>query len=254
MSREFYPSLRFLSSGLQWQKSVLSWINHTHTHIYIYMHVYIYVYIYIYIYIYIVRFSTLLSSLLPALVPMIGMYCFHGNAMLQAINLVIHPVRLNGHGAGLIGHIATLLACSSDTFTNMLPNWNANTGHDTPPSQYTDTGPTCWCTIHCCGTSRWKPQLIILMSKVRPDWGIVPRTSKNVAVVVVYRRLVKSIPYPPSCKIMVLGHANPICNTLGNSCFFNFALQLHSLCSHWSFSYCSGTMGITGPFHWQMPQ
>ena len=56
------------------------------------------------------------------------------------------------------GHIATVPVCSSGT-------------------QYTDTGPTCRCAFHWCGTSHWNTQLPILMSWVRPDREILPRPS-----------------------------------------------------------------------------
>ena len=45
------------------------------------------------------------------------------------------------------------------------------------PSQYTDTGTTCRCAIHWCGTSHWKPQQPILMSWVRYDQEIIPPPS-----------------------------------------------------------------------------
>ena len=82
------------------------------------------------------------------------------------------------------GHITTVPTCSSGTLTNVLPHWNAmpqtqdTTPHPTP-SQYTDTGPTCRCAIHWCGTSHWNTQLPILMSWVRPDREILPRPSTH---------------------------------------------------------------------------
>ena len=36
-------------------------------------------------------------------------------------------------------------------------------------SLYTDTGWTCPCATHECGAPHWKPQLLILMSSVRPN-------------------------------------------------------------------------------------
>ena len=42
------------------------------------------------------------------------------------------------------------------------------------PSQYTNTGPTCGCAIHWCGTSHWNTQLPILMSSIRPVREILP--------------------------------------------------------------------------------
>ena len=54
------------------------------------------------------------------------------------------------------GHITTVPACSSGALINVLPHRNAMPQtRDTTPhrSQYTDTGPTCCCAIHWCGTS-----------------------------------------------------------------------------------------------------
>ena len=45
-------------------------------------------------------------------------------------------------------------------------------------SQYTDTGPT-YHVIHWCGTLHWNTQLPLLMSWVRPDWEILPQSSKH---------------------------------------------------------------------------
>ena len=45
--------------------------------------------------------------------------------------------------------------------------------------QYTDTGPTCRCAIHWCGTSHWNTQLPVLMSWVRTDREILPRPSTH---------------------------------------------------------------------------
>ena len=59
-----------------------------------------------------------------------------------------------------------------------MPCSRHRTRHPTP-SQYTDTGPTCRCTIHGCGTSHWNTQLPILMSWVRPDREILPRPSTH---------------------------------------------------------------------------
>ena len=57
------------------------------------------------------------------------------------------------------------MCCHTD-----MPCRRHRTRHPTP-SQYTDTGPTCHCAIHCCNT-----QLPILMSWVRPspDRKILP--------------------------------------------------------------------------------
>ena len=93
------------------------------------------------------------------------------------------------------GHITAVPACSSGTLTNVLLHRNAMpqtqdmtphpvtvyrhmTWHPTP-SQFTDTGPTCRCAIHWCGTSHWNTQLPILMSWVRPDREILPRPSTH---------------------------------------------------------------------------
>ena len=66
------------------------------------------------------------------------------------------------------------------------------TWHPTP-SQYTDTGPTCRCAIHWCGTSHWNTQLPILMYWVWPDREISPHTPANsqlyAVIVVVSRKL-----------------------------------------------------------------
>ena len=59
-----------------------------------------------------------------------------------------------------------------------MPCRRHRTRHPTP-SQYTDTGPTCRCAIHWCGTSHWNTQLPILMSWVRPDREILPRPSTH---------------------------------------------------------------------------
>ena len=59
-----------------------------------------------------------------------------------------------------------------------MPCRRHRTRHPTP-SQYTDTGPTCRCAIHRCGTSHWNTQLPILMSWVRPDREILPRPSTH---------------------------------------------------------------------------
>ena len=59
-----------------------------------------------------------------------------------------------------------------------MPCRRHRTWHPTP-SQYTDTGPTCRCAIHRCGTSHWNTQLPILMSWVRPDREILPRPSTH---------------------------------------------------------------------------
>ena len=59
-----------------------------------------------------------------------------------------------------------------------MPCRRHRTQHPTP-SQYTDTGPTCRCAIHRCGTSHWNTQLPIFMSWVRPDREILPRPSTH---------------------------------------------------------------------------
>ena len=59
-----------------------------------------------------------------------------------------------------------------------MPCLRHRTRHPTL-SQYTDTGPTCCCAIHWCGTSHWNTQLPILMSWVRPDREILPRPSTH---------------------------------------------------------------------------
>ena len=59
-----------------------------------------------------------------------------------------------------------------------MPCCRHRTRHSTP-SQYTDTEPTCRCAIHWCRTSHWNTQLPILMSWVRPDWGVLPRPSTH---------------------------------------------------------------------------
>ena len=46
-------------------------------------------------------------------------------------------------------------------------------------SQYTDTGSTWHCAIHWCGTSHWNTQLPFLMSWVRPEWEMLPRSSTH---------------------------------------------------------------------------
>ena len=65
------------------------------------------------------------------------------------------------------GHIATVpetavvlwpMCCHTG-----MPCHRHRTWHPTP-SQFTDTGPTCRCAIHWCGTSHWNTQLPILMS------------------------------------------------------------------------------------------
>ena len=48
-----------------------------------------------------------------------------------------------------------------------MPCRRHRTRHPTS-SQYTDTGLTCRCAIHWCGTSHWNTQLPILMSWTRP--------------------------------------------------------------------------------------
>ena len=59
-----------------------------------------------------------------------------------------------------------------------MPRRRHRTWHSTP-SQYTDTGSTCCCAIHWCGTSHWNTQLPILMSWVRPAWEILPWPSTH---------------------------------------------------------------------------
>ena len=85
-----------------------------------------------------------------------------------------------------------------------MPCRRHRTWHPTP-SQYTDTGPTCRCAIHWCGTLHWKPQLPILMSWVWPDREILPRPSTHEANVQLLLlswwqsvwSSVESVPYPP---------------------------------------------------------
>ena len=74
-----------------------------------------------------------------------------------------------------------------------MPCRRHRTRHPTP-SQYTDTGPTCRCAIHRCGTSHWNTQLPILMSWVRPIQEILPHTPASAQLydtdmVVVRRKL-----------------------------------------------------------------
>ena len=64
-------------------------------------------------------------------------------------------------------------------------------------SQYTDTGPTCRCAIHLCGTSHWNTQLPILMSWVRPDQEILTRPSTHTSECDAVMVVVESLSYPP---------------------------------------------------------
>ena len=75
------------------------------------------------------------------------------------------------------GHIMTVPARSSDTLTNVLPHRHIT--WQPTPSQYKDTGSTCRCSIHWCGTSHWNTHLPILMSWVRPDRKILPWPSTH---------------------------------------------------------------------------
>ena len=59
-----------------------------------------------------------------------------------------------------------------------MPCQSHRTWHPTP-SQYTDTGPTCRCATHWCGTSHWNTKLPILMSCVRPNREILPQPSTH---------------------------------------------------------------------------
>ena len=59
-----------------------------------------------------------------------------------------------------------------------MPCCRHRTWHPTP-SQYTDTGPTCRCAIHWCGTSHLNTQLPLLLSWVWPDREILPWPSTH---------------------------------------------------------------------------
>ena len=59
-----------------------------------------------------------------------------------------------------------------------IPRRRHRTRHPTP-SQYTDTGPTCRCAIHWCGTSHWNTQLPVSKSWVRPEREILPWPSTH---------------------------------------------------------------------------
>ena len=73
------------------------------------------------------------------------------------------------------GHFTTTPTCCSGTLTKQ----ECHAAWHPTPSQYTDTGPTCRCAIHWCGTLHWYTQLTIFMSWVRPDREIVHRPSTH---------------------------------------------------------------------------
>ena len=105
------------------------------------------------------------------------------------------------------------------------------TWHPTP-SHYTDTGPTCRCAIHWCGTSHWNTQLPILMSWVRSDREILPppfHSQLDAVMVQVSRKLCRKYrtnqvlnPGPVVCEPITLpaGPQVLLRYPLTHSCFY----------------------------------
>ena len=104
-------------------------------------------------------------------------------------------------------------------------------------SQYTDTGPTCRCAIHWCGTSHWNTQLPILMSWVRPDLEILPdlpHTPANAqfydaVIVVVSQKLGRKCTVPTEVWTRDLWCANPLRYPLTHSCFSKYFCYFYEM-------------------------
>ena len=82
------------------------------------------------------------------------------------------------------------------------------------PSQYTDTGSTCRCAIHLCGTSHWNTQLsnFYVLGQTRsenpsPTFHIHQRTLNFMILSWWWsvRSSVESVLYPPSLKPVTCG-------------------------------------------------
>ena len=124
------------------------------------------------------------------------------------------------------GHITTVPTSSSGTLTNVLKHRH-RTWHPIP-SQYTDTGPTCHCAMHWCGTSHWNTQLPILMCLVRPDHEILPRPFTHIAnaelydavIVVVSQKFGRQCTVPTGSSTRDLWCASPLPYQLAHSCFY----------------------------------
>ena len=110
----------------------------------------------------------------------VALKCINANRYICGIYICLF--RLNVAFKHLRSYRDGIAAYSSGTLTNVLSQRNAmlQTQNMTPTSpQYTDTGPTCRCAIHWCGTSHRNTQLPILMSWVRPDREILPQPSTH---------------------------------------------------------------------------
>ena len=79
-------------------------------------------------------------------------------------------------------------------------------------SQYTDTGPTCHCAIHWCGTSHWKYPFWCLGSD--PTGKSFPDLPHTPAYAQLYDGSQLEAPYKEYCALRVLNPRSVICKSI----------------------------------------